>query len=389
MSAEEGSKFWDEEKEKDLVTDPRFEAAIELRKQGQYDDSIEFFSEMLKTFEGEEPPVFTAALYFQYGSTLVCSIEADEGSQDHNSEQDQKEGTAGKEIENNADKGIAADDTTGKRTIEAEIADNGESSSKKARTAAATGESSSSSSSSSADCCNGGGNSGGSVVVDDAAEEQSNDDDGSESEGSTEGSTETVAWQCLDTARDLYQQALALLEGTAQGEAAAAAADADAPRRCESVLAARLRSELARTVSRLGDLNMATGCFADALVEYEQVLKFRETAQQQKKQGAPSSVADVCQLVDTNMQVAFAYLEHINANGEVNVEVQTTEGENVVVTAAVDCKTQMLAYREQAKKAMETLITRLANEQIKCTREDQDAMCVQIQLLEEFSTRLG
>eukprot|EP00613_Pedinella_sp_CCMP2098_P048577 CAMPEP_0171833538 /NCGR_PEP_ID=MMETSP0992-20121227/9940_1 /TAXON_ID=483369 /ORGANISM="non described non described, Strain CCMP2098" /LENGTH=338 /DNA_ID=CAMNT_0012449175 /DNA_START=125 /DNA_END=1139 /DNA_ORIENTATION=+ len=334
MSAEEGSKFWDEEKEKDLVTDPRFEAAIELRKQGQYDDSIEFFSEMLKTFEGEEPPVFTAALYFQYGSTLVCSIEADEGSQDHNSEQDQKEGTAGKEIENNADKGIAADDTTGKRTIEAEIADNGESSSKKARTAAATGESSSSSSSS-ADCCNGGGNSGGSVVVDDAAEEQSNDDDGSESEGSTEGSTETVAWQCLDTAA---------------------------------------------TSTNFGDLNMATGCFADALVEYEQVLKFRETAQQQKKQGAPSSVADVCQLVDTNMQVAFAYLEHINANGEVNVEVQTTEGENVVVTAAVDCKTQMLAYREQAKKAMETLITRLANEQIKCTREDQDAMCVQIQL---------
>jgi hypothetical protein len=69
-AADEASP-WDEAKETDLVTDPRFEAAIELKCQGKYNDSLEFFSELLKTFEGEEsPPPFTAPLYFQVRSYI-------------------------------------------------------------------------------------------------------------------------------------------------------------------------------------------------------------------------------------------------------------------------------------------------------------------------------
>ena len=53
-----------------LTKDPRYEAGISLRKEGQYEDAIEFFSELLKSFddESEDPPIFLAPLYYDYGS---------------------------------------------------------------------------------------------------------------------------------------------------------------------------------------------------------------------------------------------------------------------------------------------------------------------------------
>ena len=49
-------------------------------------------------------------------------------------------------------------------------------------------------------------------------------------------------------------------------------------------------------------------------------------------------------------QVAFAYLEHIAANGEdVAVEVEAVDGQTITVCEAKDKRTQMLAYRERAQ----------------------------------------
>jgi hypothetical protein len=49
--------------------------------------------------------------------------------------------------------------------------------------------------------------------------------------------------------------------------------------------------------------------------------------------------------------------------------IETAEGGKVVVTSGQDCKAQMLAYREQAKKAMENLINRLSVARTSCNRE--------------------
>ena len=48
--------------------------------------------------------------------------------------------------------------------------------------------------------------------------------------------------------------------------------------------------------------------------------------------------------------MAFAYLEHIAANGEdVAVEVEAVDGQIITVCEAKDMRTQMLAYRERAQ----------------------------------------
>lgn len=62
---------WNELKESSLISDPRFEAGLMSRQEGEYDASIDFFAELLKTFESEETPLHLATLYFNYGSSLV------------------------------------------------------------------------------------------------------------------------------------------------------------------------------------------------------------------------------------------------------------------------------------------------------------------------------
>jgi hypothetical protein len=72
-------------------------------------------------------------------------------------------------------------------------------------------------------------------------EPEDDDDDDDDSEGG-DGTDEGVAWQYLDTARELYQQALASLEGDQDQDQGSSSSS--------SPLVARLRGELARTVSR-------------------------------------------------------------------------------------------------------------------------------------------
>ena len=95
----DGPQGWDASAAAELESDPRFEAGVALRKEGQYEDAIAFFAELLKTFDtfdgaaaaaeaageagGKEPPTpppppkvppYLAPLYFNYGSTLVCTL---------------------------------------------------------------------------------------------------------------------------------------------------------------------------------------------------------------------------------------------------------------------------------------------------------------------------
>lgn len=67
-------KVWNELKESSLITDPRFEAGMMSRQEGDYEGSIDFFAELLKTFESSETPLHLAPLYFNYGSSLVQPI---------------------------------------------------------------------------------------------------------------------------------------------------------------------------------------------------------------------------------------------------------------------------------------------------------------------------
>ena len=46
---------WDAAAESDLVEDPRYLAGIELRMDSKYEDSIEFFSELLASHETAGP----------------------------------------------------------------------------------------------------------------------------------------------------------------------------------------------------------------------------------------------------------------------------------------------------------------------------------------------
>jgi hypothetical protein len=216
-----------------------------------------------------------------------------------------------------------------------------------------------------------------------AAEEEEEDNDGEVEDDDDE---DEVAWQCLDMARDLYQKALTSSD-------------------ISSELRKRLNQDLARTISRIGDLNMFQNRFADALIEYELCIKLRG-------ENKDSSVENVCRLADANMQVrkeergqgwcwlslfqllsiaslsisppllffffpslkikcqvAFAYLEHIAVEGEVDVVATSHDGSTLVVTQGKECMQQCLAFRDQAKTMTENLINRLARERVSCNKE--------------------
>jgi hypothetical protein len=65
-------KVWNESKESSLISDPRFEAGLMSRQSGDYEASIDFFAELLKSYESSEnTPLHLAPLYFNYGSSLV------------------------------------------------------------------------------------------------------------------------------------------------------------------------------------------------------------------------------------------------------------------------------------------------------------------------------
>lgn len=67
------------------------------------------------------------------------------------------------------------------------------------------------------------------------------------------------------------------------------------------------------------------------------------------------------------IQVAFAYLEHIAANGEVDVETVSKDGGVIVVAAGEECMQQSLAYRDQAKTMVENMLNILARDKVACS----------------------
>ena len=99
------------------------------------------------------------------------------------------------------------------------------------------------------------------------------------------------------------------------------------------------------------------------------------------------------------MQVAFAYLEHIAANGaDAPVVVQTAQegtcpgeadgGGTITVCAAGEATSQMLAYRERAKSMVQQLISRLSRERPVLSQAEKETICVQYQMLDDFNASL-
>eukprot|EP00615_Pteridomonas_danica_P006580 CAMPEP_0114343012 /NCGR_PEP_ID=MMETSP0101-20121206/10263_1 /TAXON_ID=38822 ORGANISM="Pteridomonas danica, Strain PT" /NCGR_SAMPLE_ID=MMETSP0101 /ASSEMBLY_ACC=CAM_ASM_000211 /LENGTH=410 /DNA_ID=CAMNT_0001477473 /DNA_START=184 /DNA_END=1413 /DNA_ORIENTATION=+ len=327
-SSEIEQSIWDEAKEKLLISDPRFEGGVMCRQSGEYEASIEFFAELLKTFESSSTPLHLAPLYFNYGSSMVCNIEnliEDEDEEKDLAENDQKEtpileSSISSRKRSNQEANLNSDEheLSKHEGISAEAAEEEE----------------------------------------DDDEEEEDDDD--EEEGNDE---DEVAWQCLDMARELYQKALAHPMITNE-------------------LEKRLKQELARTITRIGDLNMFQNKFADALIEYELSIKLRS-------ENKDPSVENICRLSDSNMQVAFAYLEHLTCHGEGNdVVAEASDGSQIIVAQGKECAQQAIAFRDQAKQLLESLISRLAQEKIDCSKEDKDLICVQYQLLSDFNERM-
>ena len=100
------------------------------------------------------------------------------------------------------------------------------------------------------------------------------------------------------------------------------------------------------------------------------------------------------------MQVAFAYLEHIAANGaDAPVVVQSAQPEEngadeangggmITVCAAGEATNQMLAYRERAKSMVQQLISRLSRERPVLSQAEKETICVQYQMLDDFNVSL-
>mmetsp|Transcript_28333 Transcript_28333/g.63287 ORF Transcript_28333/g.63287 Transcript_28333/m.63287 type:complete len:344 (-) Transcript_28333:100-1131(-) len=324
---------WNEERHQDLLNDPRFEAAIALKKEGNYEAAADFFGELLKSFDAEEePPQYLAPLYFEYGSTLVCELEkanndmleetnpSSEGPPLKKTKIAQQSGSPSEFSlaqvpgDEDATQGKEGGETNGDE-------EEGEGRGDEAR--------------------------GGEEDEDDEEDEEDEDDS-------------VIAWQCLDTARGLYQSAM------------------DAKSTPE--LLVQLKRGLARTVNRLGDLNMATSKFGDALVEYEVSLKLREQEQD-------PSVEAVCRLCDTQIQVALALIEHVADMGEVDIVVTTIEDESVVVVSGEDCINQALAFRDQARAKLEGLLTELARNKTECSVHEKECICFQYTNLDGFVGR--
>uniref|UniRef100_A0A7S2SSY7 Tetratricopeptide SHNi-TPR domain-containing protein n=1 Tax=Rhizochromulina marina TaxID=1034831 RepID=A0A7S2SSY7_9STRA len=354
------SMIWDETKVEQVVGDPRYVAGVTMKLEGDYEGAISFFSELLAIHEGEAPPpVHLAPLYFQYGSTILCEKES-------NAVETQAVAAEPKEDEGSGSSSSSTSPPPAKRARVVKVED-------KHEAPRGSGPHSPHSPHSQEDT----GGTGGEDLQDPtlaapgsgedprAAEEGGEGEDDGEEE---EDDDEELAWKLLDVARDLFQQALSSLKAGLPVDTAKATM--------------HVRSELARTVSRMGDLNMVTGHFGDALVEYEQVLKLREEERD-------TSVDGICRLVDTNIQVACAYLEHVVQHGETDVVISATSGEQVKVAEASDVRGQMLAYFDRAKSLLQSLVSRLAEERAKISDDEKKSICVMYQLLNDFTVRLS
>ena len=303
---------YDEVAEAELLDDPRYEAGLALRKEGSYEDAVEFFSELLKSSElperekdeEQQELLHLAPLLYDYGSTLVCLVEKQRSTEDEGEE--------------------------GRKAKKAKISD-----------ACGSNEASS------RGPAEGGGES------DEESEEEEEDDD------------VTVAWQCLDSSRSLFEKGLS----------------------CGSLPAAltcRLRRSLARVVSRIGDLNMATASFGHALVEYEQAIKLREM-----EGDRDTSVEGICTFSDIHIQVklslfqsscdtsltqttivfqvSLCYLGHIGTHGYIDIVIRNSDEEDTVVAKGEECLAQALAYMEQVKSILSNLVSKLARDRVQCS----------------------
>ena len=211
---------WNEERHQDLLNDPRFEAAIALKKEGNYEAAADFFGELLKSFDAEEePPQYLAPLYFEYGSTLVCELE--KANNDMLEETNpSSEGPPLKKTKIAQQSGSSSEFSLAQVPGDEDATQGKEGGEKNGDEE--EGE--------------GGGD-----------EDRDGEEDEDDEEDEEDEDDSVIAWQCLDTARGLYQSAM------------------DAKSTPE--LLVQLKRGLARTVNRLGDLNMATSMFGDALVE--------------------------------------------------------------------------------------------------------------------------
>jgi len=182
-----------------------------------------------------------------------------------------------------------------------------------------------------------------------------------EEEGDDEDD-EDLAWSYLNKAREMYSEAIEKLTTT------------------EDKLTRRLSKELARVLNRLGDLNMFTKCWGDAVVEYDMSIKIRERDQE--------SIECICHVCDSKMQVAFAHLSHLEENGVVEITVETEEGNGRIVIASSDkIVDQMLSYRDSASSAMNGLVSRLAHTGGAPSNDEKEMICVQYELISEFKNR--
>eukprot|EP00621_Florenciella_sp_RCC1693_P004302 CAMPEP_0182542420 /NCGR_PEP_ID=MMETSP1323-20130603/30114_1 /TAXON_ID=236787 /ORGANISM="Florenciella parvula, Strain RCC1693" /LENGTH=133 /DNA_ID=CAMNT_0024753269 /DNA_START=57 /DNA_END=458 /DNA_ORIENTATION=- len=100
---------------------------------------------------------------------------------------------------------------------------------------------------------------------------------------------------------------------------------------------------------------MTNGNYGDALGEFEQVLRLREEQRDE-------SVSAQCKLADTNLQVAFAYLEHSRSNPGADVLVESTDGTTTRIASASECRPQLEAYHQRAATILKDLIQRLRDQ---------------------------
>jgi tetratricopeptide (TPR) repeat protein len=279
---------WDEAAEEGLLSDPRYEAATSLRAEGQYEAAVEFFEELLKTFDlSSKPPPHLAPLFFNLGSTLVCTLETgDTGDETRvaalkSAEKCLPTDNSSASISNNSStigssSSIAPSVTTGTDSLSEPPLKRLKADGAEVSSATCAQQESTENADESGDDSN----------------EESDEDDEAESEDDVQ-----VAWQYLDQARSCYRDVLNVENSGNSSTSEGSTASSD----CAAVplsknLHDRLTRALTRTISRLGDLNLLTQSYADALVEFEQVISLREGLRD-------SSIDGVCRLVDAYTQV--------------------------------------------------------------------------------------
>ena len=291
---------WDEAAEEGLLSDPRYEAATSLRAEGEYEAAIDFFEELLKTFDlASKPPPHLAPLFFDLGSTLVCILEASDtqdvtsvgslkSAEECLSTDNSSASTPDESSSSSSSSSSSCGSSSSRRPLDTAGSDRLSEPPQKRKKVDTVKDSSviagetcaQQGSLEHADEC--GGETG----------DDSDDDDEIESDDDVQ-----VAWQYLDQARSCYQEVLdaGKIGNDSAFQAGAASSDHVAAPFSEK-LTERLTRALTRTISRLGDLNLLTQSYADALVEFEQVISLREGLRD-------STVAGVCRLVDAYIQV--------------------------------------------------------------------------------------